>query len=45
MVDQHPGKGGFQFQIEYFGRPSYSTWLYGDACAAAKLSGYVEGER
>ncbi|MDX9729820.1 MAG: OmpA family protein, partial [Bacteroidales bacterium] len=39
-----PGNGGFQFQIEYFGRPGYSTWLYGDACAAAKLSGFVEGE-
>lgn len=39
-----PGNGGFQFQVEYFGRPGYSTWLYGDACAAAKLSGFVEGE-
>ncbi len=39
-----PGQGGFQFQVEYFGRPGYSTWLYGDACAAAKLSGFVEGE-
>lgn len=39
-----PGQGGFQFQVEYFGRPGYSTWLYGDACAAAKLSGFVEGD-
>jgi len=39
-----PGQGGFHFQVEYFGRPGYSTWLYGDECAAAKLSGFVEGE-
>mgnify|MGYP002387898519 FL=1 len=39
-----PGQGGFQFQVEYFGRPGYSTWLYGDACSAAKLSGFVEGD-
>ncbi len=39
-----PGQGGFQFQVEYFGRPGYSTWLYGEACSAAKLSGFVEGE-
>lgn len=39
-----PGNGGFQFQVEYFGRPGYSTWLYGDQCAASKLSGYVDGE-
>ncbi len=23
-----PGKGGFCFKMEYYGRPSYSTWLY-----------------
>lgn len=39
-----PGKGGFKFSVEYFGRPGYSTWLFGDECAAAKLSGYKEGE-
>lgn len=39
-----PGNGGFQFQVEYFGRPGYNTWLYGDECSAAKLSGFVEGE-
>lgn len=39
-----PGNGGFKFQVEYFGRPNYSTWLYGDDCSAAKLSGYVEEE-
>jgi outer membrane protein OmpA-like peptidoglycan-associated protein len=39
-----PGNGGFQFQVEYFGRPGYNTWFYGEQCAPSKLSGYVEGE-
>ena len=39
-----PGNGGFQFQVEYFGRPGYSTWFYGDACAPSKLSGYIDGD-
>lgn len=39
-----PGNGGFQFQVEYFGRPGYSTWFYGEQCAPSKLSGFVEGE-
>lgn len=39
-----PGKGGFKFGIEYFGRPGYSTWLYGDECMAAKISGFKEGD-
>jgi len=39
-----PGQGGFHFQVEYFGRPGYSTWFYGDACAPSKLSGYVDGD-
>ncbi len=39
-----PGQGGFDFSVEYFGRPGYSTWLYGSECEAAKLSGYKEGE-
>jgi outer membrane protein OmpA-like peptidoglycan-associated protein len=39
-----PGQGGFHFGIEYFGRPSYSTWLYGKECEQLKLSGYKEGE-
>lgn len=38
-----PGQGGFHFSVEYFGRPGYSTWLYGD-CQDQKLSGYKEGE-
>lgn len=39
-----PGNGGFKFQVEYFGRPGYSTWFYGDACTPAKLSGFVGEE-
>ncbi|MGB8359182.1 MAG: OmpA family protein [Bacteroidales bacterium] len=40
-----PGQGGFHFKVEYFGRPSYSTWLYGTECEQLKLSGYVEGDQ
>ena len=39
-----PGQGGFHFSIEYFGRPGYSTWLYGTECEQSKLSGYKEGD-
>jgi OmpA-OmpF porin, OOP family len=39
-----PGQGGFAFRIEYFGRPSYSTWLYGKECEQLKLSSYKDGE-
>ena len=27
----------FSFRVEYFGRPSYSTWLYGAECEQLKL--------
>ena len=40
-----PGNGGFQFRVEYFGRPSYTTWLYGQECSASNLSGYVQEEK
>lgn len=40
-----PGQGGFQFQVEYFGRPGYNTWFMGEQCGPAKLSGFVEGEQ
>ncbi len=40
-----PGQGGFNFKVEYFGRPSYSTWLYGTECEQLKLGGYVEGDQ
>lgn len=38
-----PGNGGFKFTVEYFGRPSYNTWLMGE-CSSQNLSGYVEKE-
>jgi len=40
-----PGQGGFWFRVEYFGRPSYGTWLFGTECEQLKLSGYVDGEQ
>ena len=40
-----PGQGGFQLKVEYFGRPSYHTWLYGTECEKSNLSGYVDGEQ
>jgi len=40
-----PGQGGFWFRVEYFGRPSYGTWLYGTECEQLKLNGYVEGDQ
>jgi OOP family OmpA-OmpF porin len=36
-----PGNGGFEFKVEYFGRPSYHTWLNTDECAAANLNGHL----
>ena len=39
-----PGSGGFQLKVEYFGRQSYHTWLMGEECGLAMLSGYVENE-
>lgn len=39
-----PGSGGFQLKVEYFGRQSYHTWLMGEECGPAMLSGYVENE-
>jgi OmpA-OmpF porin, OOP family len=35
-----PGKGGFQFKVEYTGRPGYSTWFFREDCRPAALSGY-----
>ncbi|HZM14132.1 MAG TPA: OmpA family protein [Bacteroidales bacterium] len=40
-----PGQGGFYFWVEYFGRPGYSTWLYGTECEKLNLRGYVEGDQ
>lgn len=39
-----PGNGGIEFSVEYFGRPSYHTWLYGKDCDIAKLNAYKDGE-
>jgi len=39
-----PGNGGFQFRVEYFGRPSYHTWFLGEQCGPSALSGYVQQE-
>ncbi len=38
-----PGQGGFRFGIEYFGRPSYSTWLFGE-CSVQSLNAYKDGD-
>ena len=39
-----PGQGGFQLKVEYTGRPMYHTWLYGEECGKAQLSGYINQE-
>jgi OmpA-OmpF porin, OOP family len=39
-----PGKGGYWFAVEYFGRPGYGTWLYGTECEQLKTGGTKEGE-
>jgi outer membrane protein OmpA-like peptidoglycan-associated protein len=39
-----PGEGGFLFKVEYFGRPSYATWLNKNDCGAQKLSGFINEE-
>ena len=36
-----PGKGGFCLVTYYYGKLSYSTWLYGE-CEKQGLSGFVE---
>lgn len=39
-----PGNGGFELKVEYTGRPTYHTWLQGEECSAANLSGYVDNQ-
>ena len=34
-----PGKGGFLFAVEYFGRPSFSTWFNQEGCPILALRG------
>lgn len=38
-----PGNGGFQFHTDY-GRPFYSTWLYGAECEKLNMDGYKDDE-
>lgn len=37
-----PGHGGFNYNIEYTGRPTYSTWLNKTGCLDRKLTGYKD---
>lgn len=37
-----PGKAGFQFKCEYFGRPGYSTYINGNEGQGLALSGFKE---
>lgn len=39
-----PGDAGFHYEIEYFGRPSYRTYINLDGGEALGLSGYKEGD-
>lgn len=39
-----PGQGGFLFTVEYFGRPSFSTWLNKADCQILGLRGTKEEE-
>jgi outer membrane protein OmpA-like peptidoglycan-associated protein len=38
-----PGNGGFQFHTDY-GRPFYSTWLFGTECEKLNIDGYKNDE-
>ncbi len=38
-----PGMGGFQFHTDY-GRPFYSTWLFGAECSQLNLDGFKDEE-
>ena len=40
----NPGKGGFLFQVEYYGRPSFATWLGKAECQALALRGVKDEE-
>ena len=39
-----PGDAGFHYEIEYFGRPSYRTYINLDGGEGLGLSGYKEGD-
>ena len=37
-----PGNGGFQYSIEYTGRPSFNTWFIKSECRGVGLSSYSD---
>ena len=39
-----PGQGGYWFEVAYYGRPNYGTWLYGAECEQLKTGGVKEGD-
>ncbi len=39
-----PGKAGFLFNIEYFGRPNYRTYINGDEGQGLGLSGHLDNK-
>ena len=39
-----PGQGGYWFEVAYYGRPGYGTWLYGAECEQLKTGGFKEGD-
>lgn len=39
-----PGKAGFNFDCEYFGRPNYRTYINGDEGQGLGLTGFKEGK-
>jgi outer membrane protein OmpA-like peptidoglycan-associated protein len=40
-----PGKAGFAFFVEYFGRPSYRTYMSGEEGANLGVTGYIDEEK
>lgn len=40
-----PGKAGFSFQCEYFGRPSYRTYINGNEGTGLGLTGYKDDKQ
>jgi OmpA-OmpF porin, OOP family len=40
-----PGEAGFHFEIEYFGRPSYRSYINLDGGEQLGMSGYKEGDQ
>ncbi len=40
-----PGKAGFSYHVEYFGRPTYRTYINSEEGSDLGLSGYLDGEK